>query len=104
MPTRPMTTINDSDIKLDTNSNSNVGSMVKFAISGNDLLKICAESPKIGLLNKSSELSVQGRTFKHITAQVDVRGSTEVPSLIKVEESRVSSLFKVAESRHSRSP
>jgi hypothetical protein len=45
LPTRAITTNHNSDHKPDSDSHSHVGSTVKFAISGTDLIKSGADSP-----------------------------------------------------------
>jgi hypothetical protein len=45
LPTRAITTNHNSENKPDLDSHSNVGSIVKFAISGTDLIRSGADSP-----------------------------------------------------------
>jgi hypothetical protein len=86
LPSRPITAVHNSDKGFESVEHSPTASHVKFLLRGEEMRRSGAESVKIGLLNKSSELSERGRTFKHITAQVEVRSSLDAPALQKITE------------------
>ena len=81
LPSRPITAVHYTDEDQESIEHSPTASHVKFLLRGEEMRRSGAESVKIGLLNKSSELSERGRTFKHITAQVEFRNSFDAPAL-----------------------
>lgn len=81
LPNRPITSVHNSDKGFESAEHSSTASNIKFLQTGEEMRRSGEDSLKIGLLNKSSEFSEKGRTFKHITAQVEVRSSFEAPAL-----------------------